>query len=203
MNKTYKPEEYKKMPQQELIDLFYPMISNLSKKYGDNRFCEDIEQDCILALLRAQEKYTPTSKKSSFPYYAKMHLTLAAKNSKQQNFGSIYIPETQARENKNKQKMYTENVDDIYKLMETDNPLMDKRLVPLNKISTNNKNREDEMFTILKIILKQIKKSPITEDNKIIYKEYLRDFIENGAKSKASLNKHIKKMLMGTVLDKN
>lgn len=86
----YTPMQYKRMPKTKLIETFIPLIKKLGVSFGDGRYAEDVEQDCILALLRCQKTYDPKIG-SRFPAWANIYLRWAAKCSKMSHCSAIDI----------------------------------------------------------------------------------------------------------------
>jgi hypothetical protein len=205
-NKFFTPEEYKNMPQEQLIEVFSPLIKNLGKAFGDNRFNEDVEQDVTIELLKKQQDFTPNpGQKVSFPMYAALYMKTAAKKSRQVNISSIYVNYGTMVNYKKKGKdlpSSTENIDDHLDIAEE-----------------SIQYRESEMFSILKIILKTLKgvtDYKTTVNGRIVYKkysevkreemynqykEYIRSVLNEGP-SKLVLNRKLKDLLKNTVLNK-
>lgn len=81
---------YKRLSKCDLITMFQPLISKLGRAYGEGRFKADVEQDCVLALLRCHKSFRP-HKGCNFPKWANMYLKWAAKCSRMRNCSAVDI----------------------------------------------------------------------------------------------------------------
>ena len=187
-NPTLTNEEYKNMTPDKLIKTFMPIIINLSESFGDDRFNEDVKQDVILELLKRQEIYDVVKYNTPFTFWIVKYLRVAAKKSRQMNFGSIYIPYSSWvwRNSKNIEcQLITKPIDEFNDSSEFSYTLKHKK--------------ESELFSILKIICVSLRNSDLGTAKKDKIRIYLKELLESG-KSKKILNDNLKELLKNTVL---
>lgn len=183
MNKFYTPEEYKNMPQEQLITLFRTLIKKLGESFGERRFSEDVEQDVTIELLKRQQEFKP-ERNTNFPAYAQIYMKAAAKKSRQINVSDIYVVYGTMVNYQKRGKAPLNTMEDINDHLE----LADER---------TNEIKESELFSVLKIILRNIKGNP----KEAKYKEYVRGLLNDG-KSRGFLNKKLREILKDTILNR-
>lgn len=189
----YTSLEYKNMDQLKLLQVYSNLINTLVNAYsGNGRFKDDIEQELKIELLKLQETYD-INRNSNFTGYIQKYLLARAQKSYQQNASVIYVPYSTSYmlNNTNRDNpMFTYRIDDYsedqpenYKLFTYDKCVI----------------KENSMFTIIKIILKELKKSNYSDNKKQKIKDYLREYVETG-KLRKIFNRILKNLCKDTVL---
>lgn len=189
-NKQLSKTTYKRMKADRLIFLFTPMIKNLIKRFGEDWFIEDMQNDLILKLLTLQKLYKPSL--GAFPSFVKPYMYQYALESRARNFNNIYMPTSS-----------------MTKLIKFNKPLPSTCQIPLDDSEEipeafkyiEKETKDSNMFTIIKIILEKIRDSNYDQEMKQRLKNNLRNFIENPDKKNLNTTKKFKNLLKGSILE--
>lgn len=200
-NSYYTADEYKTMPETELIKTYENLITKLAYKYGGSNNFDDVKQDVTLALLKCQKDFDP-KRGAYFSAYIRTHLLYAAqlcKHNCNNVVGVPYCAVIKSRKNNTQNPQHTVPIYDYIDDNGDHHNTCDHLVSVKDKEYIDNDNDNyNEMISIIKTACKKNMK-PKMYDKVINFLD--RNRLEKKQSSNMVIANAIRCALKGSVLD--